>query len=149
MKYDTLDDAIALATFAHRKQRDQAGRPFIDHPLRVLQRAQNRGAAPYILIAAALHDVVEDTPYTIPMLQALGVGPAPLHLVEILTFDPTRETREEYIQRIIAGGPDAINLKLDDIGDNTEEWRLAYLPPAKQEHLRSKYFFDRAALLGV
>ena len=53
--FKTLDDAIALAKFAHRNQTDKAGLPYIDHPLRVLEKVKAQGALPYVQIAAVLH----------------------------------------------------------------------------------------------
>jgi len=47
-KYNTLQDAIALAEFAHRNQHDKAGMPFIDHPKRVLASVQAQGVQPYV-----------------------------------------------------------------------------------------------------
>lgn len=145
----TLDDAMALAHFAHRNQRDQAGMPYIDHPLRVLQRAQGRGTRPYVQIAAVLHDVIEDTPFTAEMLETLGVPSPAIRLIEVLTHHPD-EPRDQYIARIIQdGGPDAVGIKLDDIGDNTLDWRLAYLPTDRQDRLVKKYTQDRERLLGA
>ncbi len=48
----TLQDAIDLATFAHRHQRDKAGEPYINHPLRVLESVKAQGAQAYVQMAA-------------------------------------------------------------------------------------------------
>ena len=59
-------DAYALATEAHREQRRKTGEPYIIHPIavaRIVAEELELGANP--VIAAFLHDVVEDTDYTI------------------------------------------------------------------------------------
>lgn len=59
-------DAYALAAEAHREQRRKTGEPYIIHPIavaRIVAEELELGANP--VIAAFLHDVVEDTDYTI------------------------------------------------------------------------------------
>ena len=59
-------DAYNLAAEAHKEQRRKTGEPYIIHPIAVARIAAMElelGANP--VIAAFLHDVVEDTPYTI------------------------------------------------------------------------------------
>ena len=66
-----LESAIALAVHAHRGQRDKAGAPYILHPLRLLTRL-GHDATEVQRMAAVLHDVVEDTEYTLETLAASG-----------------------------------------------------------------------------
>ena len=59
-------DAYALAAEAHKEQRRKTGEPYIIHPIavaRIVAEELELGANP--VIAAFLHDVVEDTAYTI------------------------------------------------------------------------------------
>jgi len=53
----TVDDALAFAELAHADQRDQAGRPYIEHVQRVAAAVGSHGVDAQIV--AALHDVVE------------------------------------------------------------------------------------------
>ncbi len=135
-KYETLEDAINLASFAHSGQLDKAGLPYINHPLRVMETVKAMGVRPYVQIAAVLHDVVEDTRFTIEILQALGVPIPALSLVRTLSRNCLPEL--DYYERIRAN-PDALKIKLADISDNTQAWRLEYLPKETQEHLLEKY----------
>lgn len=160
-KYNTLDDVIALATFAHRNQTDKAGMPYIEHPLRVMKNVQAQGAMPYVQMAAVLHDVTEDTSFTPQMLLELGVPEAAVEVVRLVDREnsrtrylnchtipdtiqakPRERTQEEinaYYYRNIRQNPAALQVKLADIGDNLQPWRLSYLPAEKQEYLRDKY----------
>ena len=63
-----LERAIAIAEKQHTGQVDKAGRPYIDHPLRVMQAMSNDAER----IVAILHDVIEDTDCTLDQLAAEG-----------------------------------------------------------------------------
>lgn len=61
-----IGQAFQLAQEAHKEQRRKSGEPYIMHPIavaRIVAEELELGANP--IIAAFLHDVVEDTPYTI------------------------------------------------------------------------------------
>lgn len=140
--FETLNDAIALAEFAHRHQVDKAGFPYVEHPKRVLAAVQAQGAPPYVQIAAVLHDVMEDTPFNYSTLRQLGFSEAAVDLVSILS-------RKIYGTKIVEDDNDyyaniaenhfARMIKLADIGDNTQAWRLSYLSDETKERLRRKY----------
>lgn len=135
VKYNTLPDVIAFAEFAHRKQTDKAGLPYIEHPRRVMKSVQQQGALPFVQMAAILHDVIEDTPFTGQILREIGIPEATVVLVELLTRDTYPE---EYYARI-AKNRDALMVKLADIDDNLQSWRLSYLDERTQARLRAKY----------
>lgn len=149
--YQTLDDAIRLAEFAHRHQFDLSGFNYVEHPKRVLAAVQAQGAPPYVQMAAVLHDVAEDTPFSPEILLTLGFSEAVVVLVRQLSRrwygKPKHKTDEEYYQ-IISANPFAKMIKLADIADNTLEWRLSYLEPETQERLRNKYRNALIALKG-
>jgi (p)ppGpp synthase/HD superfamily hydrolase len=155
----TLQDCIDLATFAHRHQRDKAGEPYINHPLRVLESVKAMGAQAYVQMGAVLHDVTEDTPFTCDMLLTLGVPEAAVNIVRLVDRDASKklywETNVGYGDEPLAEGfadrvsgfyyeqirknPGALIVKKADIGDNLQPWRLDYLPPETQTRLRKKY----------
>lgn len=154
--FKTLTDAIALAEFAHRNQLDKAGLPYIDHPRRVLAGVQAKGCRPYVQIAAILHDVTEDTAFSIQMLRDLGFSPAAVDLVRLVdkyTYFVPKEGGKTLnkdktalgfidLEAYYAGireNPDAADIKEEDVGDNTQRWRLSYLPQQTQDRLLRKY----------
>lgn len=49
------------------------------------------------------------------------------------------EHSDDYYYAAIARNPGALMVKRADITDNTQEWRLSYLPDATQDRLRGKY----------
>lgn len=151
-KFKTLNDAVALATYAHRHQLDKAGEPYIEHPLRVLETVKAQGVQPYVQIAAVMHDVTEDTAFTSDILLALGFSEAAVRLVRLLDRDHSENrynderekgsigcTKDEFYYLNIKASRGATIIKLADIRDNLSPWRLSYLQPETQERLRNKY----------
>ena len=85
----SLERAIALAATAHEGQTDKAGQPYVLHLLRVMM-AQTTGdmterASQSAMIAAVLHDIVEDTGYTFEDLREEGFSREVVTAVEHLT----------------------------------------------------------------
>lgn len=76
----TPEEAVALARRSHDGQIDKAGKPYIDHVMRVMDAV----TTPREKIAAALHDVVEDSAVTLENLRRLG---CPDEVVEPLRVD--------------------------------------------------------------
>ncbi|SEK28336.1 HD domain-containing protein [Stigmatella aurantiaca] len=125
----TLEDAIALAVEAHRGQRDKAGQSYILHPLRVMMRLQTEAER----MAAILHDVVEDTPYTLERLRALGYPEEVLGALDCLT-KREGESYEAFIERL-RPHPLARRVKLADLEDNMDVRRLPSVGPREADRL--------------
>ena len=123
----TLEDAISLAVEAHRGQRDKAGRPYILHPLRVMMRLETDEER----TVAILHDVVEDTPWTLERLRERGYPAPVLSALDALT-KREGETYEAFVERL---RPDALarRVKLADLEDNMDVRRL---PAVTEEDMR-------------
>lgn len=143
-KYYNLDDAVHLAEFAHRNQKDKAGFPYIEHPKRVLENVKAMGVKPYVQQAAILHDVVEDTPFTLEMLGELGFAEPVLLVIDLVTRRKSVSSDDYY--EAISRNPDAVAVKAADIRDNLAPWRLVYLPEDTQIRLRDKYAKALAAI---
>lgn len=87
-----IRDAYALAAEAHKDQRRKSGEPYIIHPIavaRIVAEEFELGANP--VIAAFLHDVVEDTPYTIEDIRE-RFGDDVAFLVGVVT----KQKKEKY-----------------------------------------------------
>lgn len=152
IKFNTLGDAIRLAQMAHFTQVDKAGLPYIDHPMRVLEKVKAQGALPYVQMAAIMHDVTEDTKYTPEVLTILGFPESAVDIVRLLDrgyskirYEEARARHlvacdaDEFYYLNIAKNPGAKMVKLADIEDNLSEWRLSYLSDETQARLRKKY----------
>ncbi len=88
-------------------------------------------------IAAALHDSVEDTSATEGQLVELGVPTEAIRIIKLLT--KTDATDYENYLAAIAQDKEAFWVKLADIADNSDAFRLALLPVEKRNKLAEKY----------
>ncbi len=119
----TLEDAVAIAALAHRGQRDKAGAPYLLHPLRLLLRMDSE----LVMMAAVLHDVVEDTTWTLEQLREAGFPEAVLAAVDCLTRR-SQESYDAFIDRA-SQHPIARQVKIADLEDNMNLQRLAHITP--------------------
>ncbi|AGY60018.1 bifunctional (p)ppGpp synthetase II/ guanosine-3',5'-bis pyrophosphate 3'-pyrophosphohydrolase [Gloeobacter kilaueensis JS1] len=113
-----LDRAIEIATIAHAGMVDKAGKPYIDHPRRVMAHL----TSPEEKMAAVLHDVVEDTQVSLEVLVEAGFSSPVVAAVDALTKRDGEEV-EAYYQRVIAN-PVALRVKIADMHDNLDLFRI-------------------------
>ena len=118
-----------------------SGEPFILHPLRVMLQVE----ADIERIVAVLHDVAEDTAYTLDDLHRLGYPDEAIEALDRLTRRDG-EPYEAYIGRV-AGNPIARRVKLADLADNLANHRR--LEPTAQNRARvERYERAQARLLA-
>nr|WP_296069693.1 HD domain-containing protein [uncultured Actinoplanes sp.] len=115
-----LRRSYAIAENMHRGQMRKSGDPYITHPLAVAQICAELGMDTTTLVAALLHDTVEDTSYTLEALHG-DFGPEVTHLVDGVTkFDKAfygKIAEAETIRKmIVAAGKDVrvLIIKLAD-----------------------------------
>jgi GTP diphosphokinase / guanosine-3',5'-bis(diphosphate) 3'-diphosphatase len=90
---DAIQQALTLAQQAHHNQFRKSGEAYIVHPVLVASIVASITGDEAMVIAALLHDVVEDTPITIEKI-AEEYGPDVAHLVEGLTkIDTIRDAQ--------------------------------------------------------
>ena len=145
-----VSTALAIATAAHATHLDKAGQPYIDHPKRVavgaVQLAEPVGLGRVVVEAVALlHDVVEDSHWTLDALAGKGLPPAVVDPVGLLTH-AKHAPRGPYLDAI-TGDPVALVVKLADTLDNTDPVRIAALPRDEAARLTAKYA-GQLAILG-
>jgi (p)ppGpp synthase/HD superfamily hydrolase len=114
----SLEDAISLAVKAHRRRKDKAGAAYILHPLKVMLRMKTKDER----IVAVLHDVIEDTNYTLEDLRKVGYSQKILRSLDYLTRRDGEEY-EEFIKRV-KHNPLARKVKVADIEDNLDLGRI-------------------------
>lgn len=129
-----IELALSIAVDAHQGQIDKLGQPYILHPLRVMHRCRGEAA----MVAAVLHDVVEDTDWTFDRLRAEGFTDAVVDAVEALT-KREGEPYVDFVERAKAN-PVAREVKLADVSDNLDPARLSKVDdPAVRQKLVDKY----------
>jgi hypothetical protein len=126
-----LERAIEIATRAHEGQRDKAGAPYIEHPMRLVERASTDEER----MVAALHDVVEDGGVTLEDLVTAGFPRDVVRAVDHLTKRP--EEAHDYAAFIERVAKDrlASRVKLLDLEDNSDLSRLS--PPTDADRART------------
>ena len=124
-----LEKAIRLAAEAHSGQRDKAGGPYILHPLRMMFTMDT----PAERMVAVLHDIVEDTGWTLEALRREGFPEDIVEAVACLTRQQD-ESYEAFIERA-AQHPIARRVKLADLEDNMDVRRLETLTQKDQSRL--------------
>lgn len=124
--------ALAIAKDAHKGQVDKAGVAYIHHPLYVASLVEGELAK----TIALLHDVVEDSGWTLEDLRKEGLPEEVVQAVGILT-KKRNENYEEYILRV-KQNPLARQVKLADLQHNSDLSRLANVTDRDRERV-AKY----------
>jgi guanosine-3',5'-bis(diphosphate) 3'-pyrophosphohydrolase len=132
-----LQRGYDVAEIAHRGQLRKSGDPYITHPLAVATILAELGMDTTTLVAALLHDTVEDTGITLKDLEG-EFGPEVAHLVDGVTkLDKVKfgaAAEAETIRKMViamARDPRVLVIKLADRLHNMRT--LRFLPPVKQE----------------
>lgn len=104
--------AIRTAVFAHKDQQDKNGEPYILHPLRVMLKMRTEDEQ----IVAILHDLIEDTYWTLEALKWKGIPGNILGALDAITRRKD-EPYMDYIERVSTNKL-ASNVKIEDLKDN-------------------------------
>lgn len=115
------EDAILLAVQAHRGQVEKAGQPYCLHVLRVMFRLESEPEQ----LAGVLHDVVEDTPYTLEDRRRMGYPEEVLEALDWVTWREG-ESYEDFLERVKRNRV-ARRVKIADFEDNMDLRRLTKL----------------------
>ncbi|MET8259542.1 HD domain-containing protein [Micromonospora sp. NPDC005205] len=121
-----LRRAYTIAENMHRGQFRKSGEPYITHPLAVAQICAELGMDTTTLVAALLHDTVEDTRYT---LQALSedFGGEVAHLVDGVTkFDKAfygKAAEAETVRKMIVAAAKDVRVLIIKLADRLHNMR--------------------------
>ena len=143
----TLTRAIAIAEHAHAAQTDKLGAPYIHHIQRVIDRVALLAPAEIATTcqaAAALHDLVEDTDWSLDDLRAEGF---PAEVVDAVD-SVTKRDGEYYFDMVRRAAADPVGrwVKLADNLDNADPERAAQLQPDVRARLADTYAAARSIL---
>lgn len=128
--HEQLNKAIEIVVDAHKGQSDKNGQSYLGHVFRVM----NAGNTLPEKIVGALHDVVEDSDWTLEDLTKAGFSPEIVDAVDAMTHKDS-ETYDEYLLRA-AKNPIAIRVKINDLTDNMDIRRLKELNEAEFQRMR-------------
>ena len=138
---DLLQDAYIVARDAHDGQMRSSGDPYITHPVAVAINLAQMNLDFETLMAALLHDVIEDTPVTKDELAEL-FGHTVAELVEgvskleKLQFDNKEEMQAENFRKMILAMVQDIRVILIKLADRTHNMRtLGSLRPDKRRRI--------------
>ncbi len=141
-----IRDAFELANKAHYNIRRRSGEPYILHPIAVAQIIVDEiGLGVKSVCAALLHDVVEDTDYTVEDI-ASRFGDKIAYMVDGLTkmskvgnIEPTNSEQAENFKKMILTLSDDVRVIIIKIADRLHNMRtLGSMPPKKQTKIVSE-----------
>ncbi|PVV16517.1 MAG: phosphohydrolase [gamma proteobacterium symbiont of Ctena orbiculata] len=143
-----LIKTLAFATQKHRHQRrkDIEASPYINHPITLVDILVNEGEITDLdtLLAALLHDTIEDTDATVEEIQA-EFGPTIASLVMEVTDDGTLPQLERKALQIKHAPDLTYKAKLIKLADKIANLRdIDRSPPAGWSLQRSQTYFDWA-----
>lgn len=127
----TLDRAISIAAQAFEGKFDKGGQPYILHCLHVMNRVKRYGDQ--AMIAAVLHDLIEDTDWTAERLLEEGFDKQTVSLIVLLTHIDS-EDYQDYIMRI-SNSKIAREIKMADLRHNSDIHRMKGLREKDFERL--------------
>ena len=110
--------ALRLCFDAHREQVDKTGLPYVFHPFHLAEQMKDEATT----VCALLHDVVEDTDYTLEDLCAMGFPADVVDALALLTHDPAVPYMD-YVKEI-AKNPIARKVKMADLRHNSDLSRM-------------------------
>lgn len=114
----SLEKAVEIAIQAHKGQFDKSGEPYILHPMRLASKFENTD----LKIVALLHDVVEDSNFSLDDLVGFGFSENIVDAIDCLT----KRVNEDYERFIVRASRNkyAIKVKIEDLKDNMNVCRL-------------------------
>lgn len=110
--------AMKLCYEAHKNQVDKSGIPYVLHPFHLAEQMKDEDT----VVTALLHDVVEDTDYTLSDLKNMGFPEKVTDALALLTHDKSVPYME-YVE-MIKQNPVARAVKLADLIHNSDLSRL-------------------------
>jgi len=152
-KFDIINKAFQFANKAHKGVKRVSGEPYIMHPLAVAQIVcEELGLGSTSICCALLHDVVEDTDYTVEDIEKL-FDPKIAQIVDGLTkisggiFAEAASAQAENMRKLLLTMSDDIRVILIKIADRLHNMRtLGSLAPAKQYKISGETMFLYAPL---
>ena len=136
--WNFIKRAFFLAKEAHEGVRRRSGEPYLLHPIAVAKIViEEIGLGVKSVVAALLHDVVEDTEYSVEDMERI-FGPKIASMVDGLTkmsgvFNAETSEQAEYFRKVLLTLSDDVRVILIKIADRLHNMRtLGAMPMNKQ-----------------
>lgn len=113
-----IKKAMKIAFEAHKNQVDKSGLPYIYHPIHLAEQMDDEES----VTVALLHDVVEDTDWTLEQLRTEGFSEVIIEALSYMTHNDSISYME-YINKI-SENPTATKVKLADLAHNSDLSRI-------------------------
>lgn len=146
-EYETVIKAFEYADAAHDGVRRKSGDPYILHPIAVAKIVVKEIGLGYkSIVTALLHDIVEDTEYTIEDIERL-FGPKIASLVDGLTkiksaFNTNTSSQAENFKRILLTLNDDVRVILIKLADRLHNLRtIEFMPQYKKDKILSETMY--------
>ena len=146
-----VEEAFYFAANAHSKQRRRSGEPYIYHPIAVATiAAEDIGLGRTSIVCALLHDVVEDTEFTLDDIrQKFGDKVALVidGLTKLEKVEDAESLQAENFKKIIGTLNQDVRVVLIKLADRLHNMRtLSSMPPHKQLKIASETSYIYAPL---
>ena len=115
---DNTKKALKLCFAAHKEQKDKSGLPYVFHPFHLAEQMEDEEST----VVALLHDVAEDTDYTLEDIAAMGFSRNVMEALALLTHDEAVPYME-YV-KALRNNLIARRVKLADLRHNSDLSRL-------------------------
>ncbi len=132
--------ALKLCFEAHKNQVDKSGLPCVFHPFHLAEQMTDERTT----IVALLHDIVEDTDYTLDDLRNMGFESDIIEALMLMTHDKAVPYME-YVAKI-KNNPIARAVKLADLRHNSD---LSRLDIVDEKALKRKEKYSEAIRLLI
>jgi GTP pyrophosphokinase len=148
---EMVEKAFYFAANAHCNQRRRTGEPYIYHPIAVATiAAEDIGLGRTSIVCALLHDVVEDTDFTLDDISSM-FGEKVAHIIDGLTkldkVENAESMQAENFKKIISSLSYDIRVVLIKLADRLHNMRtLSSMPPHKQLKIASETSYIYAPL---
>jgi guanosine-3',5'-bis(diphosphate) 3'-pyrophosphohydrolase len=149
-----LNRAYVYAMMAHGSQKRASGDPYVAHPLEVAAILTDLKLDDATIVAAVLHDTVEDTATTLEEVNRLfgtEIGSLVDGLTKIkrLDFVSKRATQGENFRKLLLAVTADVRVLLIKLADRLHNMRtLEFMPPEKRRHIAEETLEIYAPLAG-
>lgn len=145
--WNTIEKAFKIAFEGHKEMRRRSGEPYILHPIAVARIVtEELGLGVKSIVAALLHDVVEDTDYTLEEIER-NFGPKIAMIIDGLTkigemYDSNSSLQAENFRKMLLTLSDDVRVILIKLADRLHNMRtLASMPRDKQVKIASETIY--------